>query len=140
MSDEEQLHDYKTRGIDYDLYACLKCNPQPILTFDDIARVIAVHEGMNDGEDWRWILELTNGNHAFLQGGCDYTGWDCQSSAVSTVTHSALDAAQFALHPPTQERWIHDGSEEVYKSLIRQITEGKAQTWRDKAGEDLGWR
>jgi hypothetical protein len=71
--------EYNARGIDYDLCDCLNYNEQPF-TIENIECVLAVHEGENDGDDWRWIIELkepVNGNQfAFLQGGCDYTGWD----------------------------------------------------------------
>ena len=71
--DEER----RQKGIDGDLVACLENNPQP---FDlaDIKMVLAVWEGMNDEEDWRWVLSVDNHEKpfVFLQGGCDYTGWD----------------------------------------------------------------
>ena len=72
---------YEARGIDWDLVACLQYNAQDGFTVADIAKVLAVVEGENDGADWRWVLRLNDGRFVFLQGGCDYTGWDCQSSA-----------------------------------------------------------
>ncbi len=61
--------------IDYDLRACLEYNPQ---TFgvDEIQKIHAVWEGENDSDSWRWVLQLKDGRFAFLQGWCDYTGWD----------------------------------------------------------------
>jgi hypothetical protein len=35
--------------------------------------------GENDGPDWVWIVLLKDGRHAYIRGGCDYTGWECQS-------------------------------------------------------------
>lgn len=64
------------RGIDYDLAACLNYNPQDTFGIDDIAEVLAVVEGENEVDDWRWVLRLTDERFMFLQGGCDYTGWD----------------------------------------------------------------
>ena len=67
---------YAKRGIDYDLHACLEYNPQETFTVLDIKEVRAVYEGCNDERDWRWVLELHDSRFVFLQGGCDYTGWD----------------------------------------------------------------
>ena len=61
--------------LDYDLYFCLEYNPQSF-TESDIANVLAVHEGKNDGENWVWVLGMKDGRFAYLEGSCDYTGWD----------------------------------------------------------------
>lgn len=37
--------------------------------------------GENDGPNWHWILRLEDGSFAYVEGWCDYTGWDCQSHA-----------------------------------------------------------
>ena len=66
---------YRARGIDYDLSACLEYNSQPF-SVDEIQQVVAVWEGQRDESDWRWVLKLGRGKYTFLQGGCDYTGWD----------------------------------------------------------------
>lgn len=42
----------------------------------DIKEMIAMHEGENDGDNWRWIFALKNGTFGAARGGCDYTGWD----------------------------------------------------------------
>lgn len=43
-----------------------------------------VQQGENDGPDWIWHVTFSNGERWTLQGGCDYTGWDCQSHAEWT--------------------------------------------------------
>lgn len=113
------------RGLDYDLCACLEYNPQSF-SVTDIDKVLAVWEGQNDGDDWRWVLRLTDGRFVFLQGGCDYTGWDCVSSATSEFAASADAAVSPA-----------DGSE-VYSSLIKQLQAGKDQTWREGKDKEFG--
>ncbi len=45
----------------------------------EIKRVLAVIEGERDGAHWHWIVELEDGTFAYLNGWCDYTGWDCHS-------------------------------------------------------------
>ena len=73
------------RAIDGNLSSCLEYNAQPGFTEDDIAKVLAIFEGQNDEDDWRWIIQLNDNRFVYLKGGCDYTGWDCQSWAESTV-------------------------------------------------------
>ena len=46
----------------------------------DIVEVLAVIEGANDGPNWHWLLALEH-NFTYITGGCDYTGWGCQSGA-----------------------------------------------------------
>lgn len=42
----------------------------------DVKRVIAAAEGENDGPNWIALMELWDGRFAYLEGGCDYTGFD----------------------------------------------------------------
>jgi hypothetical protein len=122
------------RGIDYDLQACLECNPQHF-SVTDILRVLAVHEGENDGESWRWVLQLhaapedympddyVGPFYVFLTGSCDYTGWECQSSA---------DAHYFA-DLPMLFAWAATNGEppEIMDELWVQVDRGQANvTWR----------
>lgn len=44
-----------------------------------IEGLLMLHEGENDGDDWVWMVK-THGHHFIAVGGCDYTGWDCQSN------------------------------------------------------------
>lgn len=39
-----------------------------------------VKVGENDGPDWVWALTMEDGSRWLCRGGCDFTGWDCQSS------------------------------------------------------------
>ncbi len=158
---EEELNE---KGIDQDLYYCLSCNPQPF-DISDIQEVLAVWEGENDGDDWRWLIKLTakaskekaeNKRFAFLQGGCDYTGWDCQSWATSIFDTTALKVAKFAFEKdvpltdgsPYEAGLGHmlsilsggyiDTAQKAYDDLVKQIKSGKRKTWREETGEALG--
>lgn len=142
---------------DYDLEACLESNYQKSFVFTDIAEVLAVWEGQNDGDDWRWVLKLNDGRFFFLQGGCDYTGWDCQSWAMSQAAESAEAAANLATgedlklvegqKTPYDAGLGHmlnmlsgsytDNFETVRDSLLRQVREGKDKTWRETKGQEL---
>lgn len=142
--------------LDYDLGGCIEHNPQDGITAETVAAILAVHEGENDGDDWRWVLALTDGRFAFVQGGADYTGWDCQSWATSAFADTAEGAARFALGEETP--LTGDGPETagmghmlalvggtymdkasmVYESFVRQVAEGKAATWRETKDAEFG--
>lgn len=34
-----------------------------------------------DGERVMLVLKMRDGRWCYIEGGCDYTGWDCQASA-----------------------------------------------------------
>lgn len=112
--------------FDWDLRACLEYNGVGY-TLEDIARVLAVYEGENDGEDWRWILLRKDGTFEALQGGCDYTGWDCQSWASSICFGTIAEALHF-----------FKDQTEVFKSLATQLLTSKKETWDEQTGRELG--
>lgn len=43
-------------------------------------------QGYNDGGDWIWRIDLSDGETWWMTGWCDYTGWDCQSGNSWTQT------------------------------------------------------
>lgn len=86
----------RTRGIDVDLESCLEEHPQGF-SIDDIETVLAVYEGQPDGEDWRWIIRLKDGRYVYLRGGCDYTGWGCQSWAEAFYGNSPREVMTISL-------------------------------------------
>lgn len=45
-------------------------------TRDDVAEIIAMAEGENDGAEWVGVFRLNDGRFAVLRAGCDYTGWE----------------------------------------------------------------
>lgn len=143
--------------LDYDLTACLEYNPQPGIDLATIDRVLAVWEGENDGDDWRWVLALHEGRCAFVQGGCDYTGWDCQSWATSVICATPEEAAAKALGDvavhgagPASAGLGHslalltgrymENAAQVHADLVRQLAEGKEATWRESMDGPLGGR
>ena len=125
----------EARGIDWDLLACLQYNPQDF-TIEDIARVLAVYEGENDGNNWRWIIRLTDGRFVFLIGGCDYTGWDCQSGATSFIE---ADIAAALRHAKNRDlRYDGDVAEAAWAELARQLLGRKDETWHETTRRELG--
>lgn len=157
---EEKRNELENLGVDYDLSACLENNPQ---SFDilDIEKVLAVWEGENDGEDWRWVIKVTpecakknGGRYVFLQGGCDYTGWDCRSWATSDFKSTALKASKKALgdiqlndSSPMDAGLGHmlsllsggygNNFQEVYENLVSQIKSKKNKTWREEKNKEF---
>jgi len=43
---------------------------------EDVEVIISMVDGENDGPSWSGIFKLNDGRFAFLEAGCDYTGWD----------------------------------------------------------------
>lgn len=60
-----------------DLHAAISSNAFEVSA--RILEIIAHIDGENDGPNWHWLALLENGRVAYITGGCDYTGWDCQS-------------------------------------------------------------
>ena len=138
--------------LDYDLRACLEFNPVDEFDIKDIDKVVAVWEGANDGDMWRWIVHMKDGCFVFLIGGCGYTGWDCQSWLGYFIADSAIDAAQLALaeivvNPADLSLAqkcklvlgeLFQNGQEVYDSLCSQIEHGKNTTWRETMDDEFG--
>lgn len=74
--------------------------------------------------------------YVYLVGGCDYTGWDCQSSATHKFATSPEEAAEHA--KPEGDSWRAEEYQIAYDSLVRQIADGKHQTWREKMDNEFG--
>lgn len=148
--------EFDSRKIDYDLVACLEYNDQKNFSVHDIEKVLAVHEGENDGEDWHWILELKNGKFVYLRGGCDYTGWDCQSWASSQICDSVEDCLNILkdLSLPVTEKNTPANAgmghmirllfgdytakdNEIYLELEEQLKTKKKLTWREETKNDF---
>lgn len=119
------------KGIDYDLEACLENNPQSF-EVGDIDKVVAVIEGENDERDWHWVLRLSGNRYVYLRGGCDYTGWDCQSWASSIFL-----GPDMPLHKAVDQLGYGD-SLEFTAELQRQLKEGKQETWREQKDKEFG--
>lgn len=142
------------RGIDYDLGACLEYNGQGAFQLSDIEKVLAVVEGERDGADWHWILKLkapvNKMRYVYLVGGCDYTGWDCQSWATHKFAKTPLQAAKLMItknvpitrNQPFQAGLGHmlnllsgeytSGDQEKYESIVNQLKDKKSKTWREE--------
>jgi len=63
----------------------------------DVKEIIAAVNGENDGEEWIGVFLLNDGRYLIAQGGCDYTGWDCQAGNSMTVAKNMEDVLQYGL-------------------------------------------
>ena len=127
----------KAMNIDYDFTACLEYNPQSFNLLN-VDKVLAVIEGENDKRDWHWVVRLKNHHLVYLRGGCDYTGWDCQSWADSVLlgADKTLEQAVEELKPD----WSNEDTVGFAQELQRQLDTQKTETWREKKDKEFGIR
>lgn len=70
----------------------------------DVAEVLASAEGENDGAEWMCALRLIDGRFAYIEAGCDYTGWDCQAGGQASVASSLEQLVRFGLTDKARAR------------------------------------
>ena len=76
---------------------------KPVLR-TDVAHIIAAVNGCNDEADWVGVFLLKDGRYLAAQGGCDYTGWDCQAYNRLTVASTLDGVIKFGLAPAEAKR------------------------------------
>lgn len=92
------------------LYACEYNGQGPLTDGVGLDGILMVQQGDNDGPNWIWLVRTSTGAHWWAVGGCDYTGWDCQSW-LEWSRYDVIDveeAPQAALpqgDEPEVERW-----------------------------------
>jgi len=107
--------------VDYDLESALEYNQNGgykntgSLVVEDIKGEIAVVYGENDEYYWHWIVALKDGRFAYITGECDYTGWDCSSTAG---WHIANTLEEIILLTPITEEYT---GRNIRGQLINQI-------------------
>lgn len=82
------------RDIDDDLLSAL--NHNQVVLSAPVAEVLLQLTGENDERDWHWLVKLENGKHAYITGGCDCTGWDCQSNCEAYEAETDEGALRLA--------------------------------------------
>jgi hypothetical protein len=69
-----------------DFGSCIAHNDiGPLTETNNVVGLVCEQVGERDGENWIWLVTLEDGTHWRLEGGCDYTGWDCQSNGTWTA-------------------------------------------------------
>jgi hypothetical protein len=69
-----------------------------------VVEIIAAVNGENDGPQWEGVFLLDDGRYLVAEGGCDYTGWDCQAGNSLCVAGSLADAVKYGLNAGQQRR------------------------------------
>ena len=102
------------RRIDYDLSAAIEFAMTDTKGFrlEDVAYVLAYLQGENDGPDFHWIIAMKDHTYAYVTGGCDYTGWDCQAGGSVEMFVSLREALSAA----------EKESIDIRKLLVKQLT------------------
>lgn len=81
------------RRIDYDLSACCEHNDVGGgFRLEDVAYVLAALMGEREGPSYHWIVAMKDHTYAYITGGCDYTGWDCNSNGGAEIVPSLREA------------------------------------------------
>ncbi|MEK5166186.1 hypothetical protein NYE69_28175 [Paenibacillus sp. FSL R5-0527] len=71
---------------------------------EDVAEIIAISDGKNDGPNWIGVFRLKDGRFGTVDAGCDYTGWDCQQWGSAEVAGSLEEIIRFGLTNEQRER------------------------------------
>jgi hypothetical protein len=112
-----------------DLEGCLEYNNVGFKMADVDERLLTI-KGENDAHEWHWIVRLNDGHWAYVVGGCDYTGWDCQSSAEAHVADTRDSAIAQA-----GEIWAPVFRDMLEKGDVLRVTSeivGEAQSFADR--------
>jgi hypothetical protein len=64
-------------------------------TRDDVVEIAYMDEGVHDEEDWLIIGKIKDGRWFYIEAGCDYTGWDCQTSGRTLVAESKASILRY---------------------------------------------
>ena len=83
------------------------CDTAPF-TREDVAEILAIADGENDGPNWIGLFKLKDGRYAYLTAGCDYTGWDCQSGGNAWVDTDLARMLELGIDNELRERCAED--------------------------------
>lgn len=76
-----------------------------LFTREDVKSIKGISEGEGEGPNWIIWGQLKDGRWFFLIAGCDYTGWDCQSSGKAIVAKTRHSLLKYALDNDSRERF-----------------------------------
>jgi hypothetical protein len=115
-----KLDDRDWKTVAFDLDSMLECNPQALpFKMPTEVDLYACVMGENDEYDWYWLIRKDKWFY-YVQGGCDYTGWDCQSWGSSSK-HKTLKAALEAA--PVKEKY----TDRTPRAWLQAQIDGKEQ-------------
>ena len=73
---------FPNQGCEDFAYACSENSFGPITEDNGIVNLDMRQQGENDESEWIWLVTMQDGTKWKATGGCDYTGWDCQSELL----------------------------------------------------------
>lgn len=76
---------------------------------EDVAEIVGLSNGENDGDDWIAYGRLKDGRWFFLSAGCDYTGWDCQAGGHAVVAETREHLERLGMTQPERTRMDNQG-------------------------------
>lgn len=109
----DNREDAVERRIDVDLSSACEFNDVAPFRLQDVAYVLAALMGENDGPSFHWVVAMKDHTYAYVSGGCDYTGWDCSSSAYAGIKPSLREV---------MSQVENDAGAEIRGLLRRQMT------------------
>ena len=71
-----------------------------------------VRIGEHDGDNWISCGLLENGAYFFYEGGCDYTGFDCQGGMSLWISNSWKNIVDHAMTEPVYELYLQENEPE----------------------------
>ncbi len=77
--------------------------PTDTFTRSDVAEVLAIADGENGDADWIGVFRLRDGRFAYVEAGCDHTGWDCIADGFAVVGPD-LASIVITLDPGARDR------------------------------------
>lgn len=76
-----------------------------IFTREDVEEIRHITVGENDEEHWRIAGRLKDGRWFYVDGWCDYTGWDCQSGIAAFLADSYENLTRWGLGREERDLW-----------------------------------
>lgn len=76
-------------------------------TRKDVERILHISDGADGERDsypWVAVMKLKDGRYASVVAGCDYTGWDCQSSGRKYVAVTYDEIMRFGIDEEERKR------------------------------------
>jgi hypothetical protein len=77
---------------------------ESVFGYDDIDEILGMSDGENDGPPWLLVLKLKDGRFAYIEAGCNYTGWDCQAGGTAHVADTLEQLIRFGLTEEARDR------------------------------------
>ncbi len=117
----------------------------------DVVIIYGARAGENDEEEWLIWGRIQDGRFFYIEAGCDYTGWDCQSGGRCWVASTKEKLIKFGMGPKAgrvfglMENWATEVEKvavpvdyrKLLKRCMEQWVEDEGGCWDVDFQEDL---